>query len=126
MKSQVAMDFLFLVVLGFMMLIVFSFVAREQLVDTTQKKEYVLLKDACMMVQTEINSAINLEDGYRRRFFIPEKLDNVFEYDMRIEGSYVVGNTSYTEYILKIQPVNGNLKKGNNTLLKTGGVLNLN
>ncbi len=124
-KAQVSMEFMFLIVLGFMIMLVFSVVAKEQMIDAVEKKQYIMLKDIALMVQTEINSASSLENGFERIFYVPENIDFTTQYDIRIVGNYLIANLTGNEVVLMIQGVNGDISKGNNTLTKSGGELYL-
>lgn len=125
-NAQISMEFLILVMLGFMIFIVFSIVAREQTIDVAGKKEYFLLKDVVYSVQTEINSAFSVDDGFERTFSIPEKINYDKDYDIQIIGNYLIANISSKEVMVRIQTVSGSIQKGNNTLRKQSGELILN
>ncbi len=124
-KSQVAMEFIMLIALAFMILIVFTAVTRNQVVDIRKDNEYVALKDIVHAVQSEITIATNVEDGYTRQFSIPGSLDGI-NYTIEISDSYILAESRHHEYLLNIRPVEGNIIIGVNTIKKEGGIVYLN
>lgn len=120
-RAQVAMEFVMLVMLAFMIMILFSIAAREQVLDIREEEEYVSLKDVAHTVQSEIITATNVEAGYRREFSIPESLEGI-EYTIGISDSYLVLESRHHEYVLKVPPVQGNVIKGVNTIRNDGEV----
>ncbi len=124
-KSQVAMEFIMLIALAFMILIVFTAVTRNQVVDIRKENEYVALKDIVHTVQSEITSATHVEDGYTRQFSIPGSLDGI-NYTIEISDSYILAESRHHEYLLQILPVEGNITAGVNKIRKEGGIVYLN
>lgn len=124
-KSQVAMEFIMLISLAFMIMVVFAAVTRESMVDLRKEEEYVALKDVVHTAQSEITTAASVEDGYRREFSIPASLGGI-DYTIEISGSYLIAQSKNHEYLLKISPVAGNITKGVNVIRKSNGVVYLN
>ena len=124
-KAQIAIEFIFLVCVAFVMLIVLLTSIRDQAIDLNQRKDFVLVKDLAYKVQHEINMATQLKSGYNRIFFIPEKLDNK-NYTIKIEKNEITVSLEKLEFFLDIPEVNGNINKGNNTIKNVGGVVYLN
>jgi len=124
-KSQVAMEFVMLIVIAFMIMIVFAIFTRGRIVDLRGEEEYVSLKDVTHAVQSEITTAANVEDGYERQFTVPLTLDGI-NYTIGISEGYVVSESENHEYVLRVSPVVGNLTKGINLIRKEGGVVYLN
>ncbi len=119
-KGQVAMEFVMMVMLGFMILVVFSAVTRDQYSDIQKEGEYVSLRDVVGMVQAEINTAFGVSDGYERIFLVSETL-NGLNYSMSIMSGFIMGESDNFEVIMMIPPVQGNISKGNNIIQKRGG-----
>mgnify|MGYP000164958844 CR=1 FL=1 len=124
-KAQIAIEFIFLVCVAFVMLIVLLTSIRDQAIDLNQRKDFVLVKDLAYKVQHEINMATQLKSGYNRIFFIPEKLDNK-NYTIKIEKNEITVSLEKLEFFLDIPEINGNINKGNNTIKNIGGVVYLN
>jgi len=124
-KAQIAMEFILLVSVAFMILIIFLTSVRNQAIDLNERKDFVLVKDLAYKVQYEINIATQVKSGYNRTFFIPEKLDNK-EYTIKIEKNELTIKLEKLEFVLDIPEINGNINKGDNTIKNLGGVVYLN
>lgn len=125
MKGQVAMEFVFMVMLAFMILIVFSVTVREHYSDIRKEAEYIALKDAVGMVQSEINTAFAVSDDYKRIFTAPANVEG-YDYSIAISGGYLIGNSENFEVAMRIPPVTGNITTGTNIITKKGGEVFLN
>ena len=88
------------------------------------------MKDLAISIQQELIFASELEDGYRREFYLPTKLNN-------IDYSITNGNTSSyngyltfqyesQEFFYIIPAVVGSIQKGSNVLRKYNNTLYLN
>jgi len=119
------MEFIMLILLAFMIMIVFAVVGRERMVDLRKEGEFVALKDVALAVQSEVFTATNVEDGYRREFGLPASLDGV-NYTIWISGEYVIAESENHDFTLRISSVTGNVAKGTNVIRKEEGVVYLN
>ena len=124
-KAQIAIEFILLVSVAFVILIIFLTSVRSQATDLNKRKDFVLVKDLAYKVQYEINIATQVKSGYNRTFFIPEKLDNK-EYTINIEKNEITIRLEKLEFVLDIPEINGNINKGNNQIKNLGGVVYLN
>ena len=126
-KSQVALEFVLLLAVAFIMFIVFTASARYRTDTLLSQEEFVLLKDIAYYTQSEINQASKMQDGYCRMFSIPEKLDNNVNYSIQIlNNTLIFASTENYEQVLEIPSVIGSIQKNNNTLNKTEGIIYLN
>ena len=125
-KAQVAMEFMLLVGLGFMLFIVFSAAVKYRISNLEVEEEYILLKDVAYAVQNEISIATRIENGYYREFEIPKKLKNGQNYTINITNDYIYATTPNHEFLIEIPPVVGNLVKNNNAINKTNDTLYIN
>jgi len=123
-KSQVAMEFVMLIMLAFMIMVVFSVFARDKVVDLRQEEEFASLKDVALAVQSEISIATSVENGYSRDFALPVFLNGI-NYSITISSGYILAESENYEYAVKASPVSGNIAKGLNTISKEGGVVYL-
>ncbi len=119
------MEFIMLIVLAFMIMIVFTVVGRERMVDLRKEAEFVALKDVAIAVQSEIFTATNVEEGYIREFGLPASLDGT-NYTIWISGGYLIAVSENHDYTLRISPVAGNVTKGANVIKKENGAVYLN
>lgn len=125
-KSQTSMEFLFLIVIAFMVSLIFTAVSLEQQNEINFQKEYLLLKDLGLKIQGEILLAANVEDGYSRKFNIPAKLEN-FDYDIIISNYTLLAVESKNHlFAVRIPSVNGTIIKGNNLITKNNGNIKIN
>lgn len=125
-KAQVSMEFVFLVGLAFTVMVVFISSTRSEFNDLRNEEERTLLKDASYMVQHEIIIASNLKDGYLRNFEIPEKLGDEIPYNITLVNNTLISASAGYENVLNVPAVSGNIKKGQNIINKTGGIIYLN
>lgn len=123
-RAQVAIEFIFLVCVAFIMLLIFLKVVGDQADELNEKKEFILVKDLAYKIQYEINMATQVKSGYNRTFFIPEKLDNK-DYTITKVGNKITIGLKNSEFTITIPEINGNIKRGNNTITNIGGVIYL-
>ncbi len=124
-KAQVALEFVLLVSMAFLVLVIFTANVRDKIIDMSDEEEYIMVKDLTYMVQNEINLAARVYDGFNRTFYIPYTLDGN-DFTISIESNQVITQSDNHEFLLQIHEIQGNLTKGNNTITKIGGVVYLN
>lgn len=124
-KSQIAIEYISLMAIGLVALIIFAASTSHDVKDLRTKKDLVLLKDASYMVQSEINLAAKLKDGYSRDFQVPLNLDGK-SYSMNITGNQLIALCDNYEVVLPVAEVNGNILIPNNTISKNNGIICLN
>ncbi len=124
-KSQVAMEFVMLVMLAFMIMAVFSVIARDRMMDLRQEEEYAYLQDVVSYVNSEILIASNVEDGYSRQFSIPSTLNGVI-YNISFSQGYITAESVHHEYAARTAEVEGSIAKGQNTISKKNGTVYIN
>lgn len=126
-KSQVSMEFFILVGAALLMVIVFSFASLDHLEDFEDQREYNLVKDIALKLQTEIYLAATSEEGYRRQFDIPDKLEDVFNYSVVIKNNNsLIVYTTKSLYIVSVPQIEGSISKGINNISKQGGIVYVN
>ncbi len=124
-EAQVAVEFILLV--GFVMMAFFVFVifVRENFSDTQTATTGYQIKDIAVSVQTEMNKAATMEDGYSRAFEIPENIDGT-EYNITKTGDFLMFSTEDSEYSVTVPSFTGMVVKGNNHIVKKDGSLEVN
>lgn len=126
-KSQTAIEFFVLVGLVGLTIVVFMLASLGQIKEFQDKREHILLKDLALKLQTEVVLAATSEDGYQRQFTIPDKLGETINYTITIKNNEtLIVHSDKSLYVVSIPRVLGNMTKNNNTITKTGGVVNLN
>lgn len=124
-KAQVSVEFIVFVGIGFIILLIFLASSIEKMNEFNTEKEFVLLKDVAYKVQNEIVLASIVNDGYMRTFNIPERLDTA-DYNISITGRTLIAQSANYDYVLQLPDANGTLAKGNNTIKKIGGTVQIN
>ena len=125
-KSQIAIEFMFLVGLAFMLSIIFVISTGTQIKGLNEEREYTLLKDMAFKLQNEVNIAARASEGYSRNFKLDEKLDSIVEYNASIQDSILTMVSKEQSYWVVIPHIEGQLQKGINIIKKQGGVVYLN
>ena len=122
MKSQVSVEFLLLVSLliafaGIIILINSGFQesVREEEIERAAHQ-------ACEKISFEINNAVRFGDGYKRRFYLEEKIAGL-DYTLNLENYTIIiefdGKRIECKTLAK--EINGNLKKGWNLIQNLEG-----
>lgn len=122
MKSQVAMQFLFVVGLVFLFFVIFVAGFSERYRDIRNEKGRIAVRDVALRVHAEIAIAHNLEDGYQRNFTLPDEIDG-FNYTISLHNNYVAVTSADAEYSTAVAPVQGNVHIGSNLIRKSNGIV---
>jgi len=126
-KSQTAIEFVVLVGLVALTAVIFMLASLGQIKEFQDRKEYILIKDMALKLQTEVTLAATSEDGYQRQFTLPDKLEETINYSITIKNNEtIIVHSDKSLYAVSIPKVKGNITKNTNTITKTGGVVNLN
>jgi len=124
-KSQIISEFTIFSGIALLFSIVFISISFSQAKDLYDTKEFLQVKDIAIKIGKEIDLTSFVEDGYNRKFEIPEKV-NGRDYNISIVNNTLTIWTNTTLYVTAIQNVTGDLKKGSNTITKTNGLMYLN
>ncbi len=124
-RAQIAIEFILLVSVTFIMLLIFLKAVGDQADELNEKKEFIIVKDLAYKIQYEINMATQVKSGYNRTFFIPEKLDNK-DYTITPTENKITISLKNSEFTITIPEINGSIKNGSNTITNIGGVIYLN
>lgn len=126
-KSQVSMEFFILVGTALLMVILFSSVSLDHLKDFENQREQNLIKDMALKLQTEIYLAATSEEGYKRQFEIPEKLEDIINYSVVIKNNNsLIVYTSKSLFTVSVPQIDGSISKGTNNISKEGGIVYVN
>jgi hypothetical protein len=117
-KAQVALEFLAMV--GFAMLIVIIFLGVIYYLSFkySEDKNINRLMDLGYSLQNELILASEVELGYERTIFIPDKVDKT-EYNISQSTHDLIIEYKGTMMVFAIPDVTGTFTKGNNTIRKT-------
>jgi len=126
-NAQSAIEFVVLV--GFVLFFFFITysIVQENTADKQKERQSLIVKDAALAVQDEINLALQSSEGYYRSFKIPENVGNQ-EYNITIveEMVYIRTQDGKNAMAFPVQNVTGQLVKGDNTIKKENGKIKLN
>lgn len=112
------MEFFTLVGLAFVAVIIFVAASANEVKEFRDQKEFFLIKDLALKLQKEVSIAASVEDGYERIFNLPDKLENIVDYSMRIRNNTITINSSKTVFSVAIVNVTGDFTKGSNKIEK--------
>lgn len=125
-KSQTSTEFILVSGILAVMMLVFIGIASNQVNDYQTEREYILLNDIAYYIQKEIFLASLSEDGYTRTFELPDKLDFKYYYNISvIDKKFLVVSSNSTSITLTIPEISGNIDKSENTITKSGGVIDI-
>lgn len=116
-RAQLSLEFTFIIVILLFLTVGFFFASSDMLSGFKKDKDVFLLKDTTAMVRNEVQIAHAMDSGYIRVFELPETLEGE-NYTISIQNGFI--SAALGEHIVEVavQPVNGTLIKGANTLRK--------
>jgi len=126
MKAQTSMEFFVLVGLAFLATIIFVVASAGQVKEFTDEKNFFLIKDLALTLQKEASIAASVEDGYERKFTLPDKLESKVDYFIITQNRSITVNSSVTVFSVAIPDVIGNFTKGTNKIEKIDGEIYIN
>lgn len=105
----------------------FLLVIQKNMGDKIYMKKNLLVKEVALIVQDEINLALQSTDGYYRKFELPQKAGNL-DYEINITSGviYIKTTDDYHALTLPIANVTGNVNITINTIKKINGTIYLN
>ena len=119
-RAQVAIEFMVTVGLAMIMLILLAGVIYFLTKDYSEEKNLRRLLDYGYSLQNEIILASEVEPGYERTIFIPNKIDGV-SYTISQQNNYFVLTYKGNDLVFDIPEVTGSFQKNqNNTIRKQG------
>lgn len=126
-KAQVAIEFIIIMGAIFFFMAIFFLAVQENLSEENQEKERLLVKEVALIVQDEINLALESINGYKRTFKIPERIRHL-KYDINIIAGVVFIRTEGGEHALALPVANvtGDLNITDNIIEKINGAIYLN
>ena len=124
-RSQMALEFvlLFSVSIFVMMVLIFSFyeINRYKVDEKIDTK----MGDFHYSVQSEFILAAQMNDGYVRTFFLPEKMENT-DYNISVVNTTLILEYDGLSHYRKIPDTVGNFVYGYNTITKNNSTIYLN
>lgn len=126
-KAQTGIEFFILLIAVAIIFSILLGVIQVTLLDKTNEKNEIIFREKALTIQNEINLASSASDGYRREFYIPEKIIGK-DYEISIIDDFIYMKTFDEKYALalEIPKINGSFIKGENILKKEDGEIILN
>ncbi len=123
-KSQTALEFIFMFSFMFILFIGMMGALSNRLNDAKKDNEQALIKNTQDMIIQEIKLSEITEDGYFRRFELPNTI-NGGEYSVAIQNNMTLVITKEDKEFIKILPFNvtGNIIVGENNITKKGDTI---
>jgi len=125
-RGQTSIEIILLMGFLFFVFLIFLGFFNARLSESNDEKESILLRDVSQQIQNEVRLAYNTEEGYSRKFTIPERLDSRIDYDIQVIGDSLLTNTSKYQYVLSIPSITGAVVKGENQIKKVNGTIVVN
>ena len=128
MKSQISVEFLLLVAILIFIVSVTFLASGSFQTNVFEEKVYSSALERCRQISSEINIAVKIGDGYRRKFYLEEALYGNLDYSIEIRN-YTVSikwNEKSVSCSILTESVNGEVKKGWNLIQNVGGEIYVN
>ena len=129
-KAQIAMEFIFLSLLGFFILFTVIIALGTFAAQKTTEKTNIEAEDLGRSLQQELIISADLEEGYQRKFFIPDNINNK---NISVNNGITSKNTGYItisyenrELYYEVPPLTGTIQIGTNTIKKSNDTLYIN
>ncbi len=137
-KAQSSIEVALLIGFMFLTFNIFLLVIAQRMVDVQNQKDRQLIDDMGFVIESEIELAAGVENGYSRTFVIPKTLKGI-NYSIQLISSDAMG-TNYSEIVLEYidftkthtivkklpKNVDGIIHKGENNISKNAGIICLN
>ena len=121
-KGQIALEFIFLIGIGLVMLLIFLVIVGTLGKEKTDEKSYAELDDLGKTIQQELILASNMEYGYNRKMNIPTAVNNR---DFTVTTGNISEHNSYLSIDFQghsiyyiIPSISGTIEKGDNIIKK--------
>lgn len=123
MKSQVSTEFLILVSVLIFLVGATILVSGNFQTSVFEEKVYFSAREICRKLSSEINTAVKIGNGYKREFFMEEKLFGDLDYsiDVKDYSIKIEWDNKYFSCSTLVESVNGKIKKGKNVLENKNG-----
>lgn len=126
-KGQVSIEFLVLLIMSVFFVLTFVIIVKDLSDQKLQHKALDELDDLGKSLQQEILLSSQLEDGYSRDFYVPEKLYGIsFTMNVSVASGTIMYLNFYhdgTELFYAIPYIQGTIMKGTNTITKQNNLI---
>ncbi|MGM5485498.1 MAG: hypothetical protein ACQEP1_06535 [Nanobdellota archaeon] len=139
-RAQSSIEFSLVIGIMVMTLSVFLIFLNTQMIEMQRENKYAILSDMGEVIESEMELANSVEDGYTRTIRLPETLDG-FDYHIGLRNGSTLG-TNYSiitmgynesedldvgDYVFFLGPnISGEFEAGNNIIEKDDGRIYVN
>lgn len=118
MKSQISVEFLLLTSILIFLVGATILVSGNFQTNVFEGKVYSSAREICRKISSEISIAVKIGDGYKREFFLEEKLFGNLDYSVEVDGYSIKikWDEKYFSCNSLVERVNGEIKRGKNVL----------
>lgn len=126
-RAQISIEFIIIIGALFFFIAIFFLAIQSNMAEGNDEKERLLVKEVALIVQDEINLALESADGYKRNFQLPEKIRHL-EYKVNVTAGVVYIRTEDGKHALALPVANvtGDVNITDNTIEKINGKIYLN
>ena len=126
-KAQSIIEFITLIGAALFFFTILILAVNYKISDKRYEDEDLRVRKIALEIQSELTLAKKATDGYKRTFYIPEKINgDDYELIHDIISNRVSIRTERIKAAYELVQVNGVLIKGNNNIEKRGGIVYLN
>ena len=87
-RAQLSVEFVIFIAMGLLIMVSFLYLVNEKESQLRDKRQLLLLKDLAYKIQSKLDTASIVEDGYSRNFTLPISLEGL-DYDVIITNGYL-------------------------------------
>ena len=118
-KAQISFEFMTMVIMAVMLVVILAWSAYYFLTDYSEQRNIQRIQDLGYSLQNEVVLAYNVEPGYSRTVYVPERLgDYDVEISMSENGNDIIITYKGNEVAFRIPTVSGSFATGYNTIQK--------
>jgi hypothetical protein len=108
-RSQVAQEFLIMVMILFMIFVAFYTGSFELIIKNEELREQYAARDLGFKIREEILIAHKSFNGYERHFTLDEVLQSRYDYTLSIESNTIIIETDKTSFDITVPSVNATI-----------------
>ena len=124
-RAQLTMEFIIFIAFGFVIMLGFLGIISDRQSILQDRRQLILIKDIAYRIQSEIDVASIVEDGYSRNFTLPQTIEGL-PYTAIIVNDTLAVFSSKFDYTLFFPQVRGSLNPIYNNIRREEGVICLN
>ena len=124
-KVQLSIEFIVFIAVSMLIMVSFLYLIGERQSQIKEKRQLLLLKDLTYKIQSELDTASVVEDGYSRNFSIPADIEGL-SYDAYISNGTLSVFSPEVDISIRIPEVKGDINITFNSIRKEYGKICIN